>query len=148
MAPLSMQRTLVVVVVHGVLPDHFPQYCWSTARQHNEPDVHQNGFGDGFDFGLCLPPVTEQRFCQTQTIASTPIGRIRTVMVPDVIGMTLEQAQLALQANRLVLGDITFERTTAVPAGQIIRQDMPRKSIMPPNTAINLVIATRGVINE
>ena len=102
------------------------------------------GEGCSIEEELCQPPATEQRFCQTQIVASTPIGRIRTVKVPDVIGMTIEQAQLVLQQNRLTLGNVTFERTTAIPAGQIIRQDMPRNSIMPPNTAINLVIATRS----
>jgi len=59
--------------------------------------------------------------------------------------MTLEQARNLLSQKRLRLGNVTFERTTAIPAGEIIRQDMPRNSVMPPNTAINLVIATRGV---
>jgi len=126
--------------------DEFCLFVCDEFAQYPEESVFE--FPD-FDFGLCLPPapVNEQRFCQTQIIASTPIGRIRTVLVPDVIGLTLEQAQVVLQQNRLVLGNVTFERTTAIPAGQIIRQDMPRNSIMPPNTAIHLVIATRGTTN-
>lgn len=112
-----------------------------------DPEGAVAELGGDFDFELCLSPVTEQRFCQTQTIASTPIGRIRTVQVPDLTGLTVEQAQQVLEQNRLVLGEVTFERTTAIPLGQIIRQDVPRNSIMPPNTAINLVIATRGVTN-
>jgi len=105
----------------------------------------EEAFGGEFDFGLCLPPVSEQRFCQTQILASTPMGRVRAVRIPDVTGMTLEQARNLLSQKRLRLGNVTFERTTAIPAGEIIRQDMPRNSVMPPNTAINLVIATRGV---
>ena len=97
-----------------------------------------------FDFDLCLPPVSERRFCETQILASTPIGRVRTARVPDVIGMSLAQAEQELLLNRLVLGTVSFERTTAVPAGQVIRQDMPRNSVMPYQTPIDLVLSTRG----
>ncbi len=119
------------------------QVCDEFIRDPEFGELFLGGEGET-DFDLCLPPATEQRFCQTQIIASTPIGRIRAVKAPDVIGMTVEQAQLLLQQNRFLVGNVTFERTTSVPAGQVVRQDVPRDSVMPPNTAIDLVISTHG----
>ncbi len=97
-----------------------------------------------FNFDLCQVP-TQQ--CRSQVIASTPVGRVRTTRVPDVIGMSVEQAQTTLEQNRLVLGEVRFERTTVVPAGEVIKQDVPKDSVMPPNTAIDIFISTRGVAN-
>ena len=119
-------------------------FCQEVCGLYAEaPEDAQNEFPE-FDFGLCLPPVTERRSCQTQIIASEPVGRVRVVRVPDVIGMGEEQARQTIEQNRLTLGTISFERTTAVPAGQVIRQDVPRDSVMAPNTAIDIVISTQG----
>jgi hypothetical protein len=106
-------------------------------------------FGEGgfeFDFSICEVPAVERDQCATQVIASQPLGgRVRIKWVPDLSGMSADQAQAALTEAGLTLGDISFERTTAVPAGQVIRQDVPRDSALPMNSAVDIVISTRGV---
>jgi hypothetical protein len=99
----------------------------------------------GFDFSLCEPPPADRDQCSTQVIAAQPVGRVRITWVPDLSGMSIEQAQAALTQARLTLGEISFERTTAVAAGQVIRQDVPRDSCLPTNSAIDIVISTSGV---
>lgn len=98
-----------------------------------------------FDFSLCEPPVNERSECATQVIASQPVGRARIAWVPDLSGMSIDQAQTALTDVRLALGAVSFERTTAVPAGQVIRQDVPRDSALMVGSTVDIVISTRGV---
>ncbi len=111
------------------------------ADYQQEVDWGLEGFPE-FNFDLCQAPAQQ---CQSQIIASTPVGRVRTTRVPDVIGMSIEQAQTTLEQSRLILGEVRFERTTVVPAGEVIKQDMPKDSVMPRNTAIDIFISTRGV---
>jgi hypothetical protein len=98
-----------------------------------------------FDLSQCEPPASNTGECATQVIASQPVGRVRITWVPDLSGMSVEQAQAALTQAQLLVGTITYERTTAVAAGQVIRQDVPRDSALPVNSAVNIVISTRGV---
>jgi len=129
-----------------------------------DPEGTQQDFEEfAFDFGQCGSPGSgsgtdpdpdpnpvpgEARVCKTQIIASTPVGRVRLTIVPDVSGMSVAQAEATLQLNRLTLGNVTFERTTAVPTDQVIRQDVPRNSMMPTGTAIDLIMSTRGVTGQ
>lgn len=81
--------------------------------------------------------------CFSQVIAAMPNYRVRMARVPDVFAMTQEQATAALIAARLVVGNITTERTTAVPVGQVIRQDAPKESYLPQGSTVDIVMSTR-----
>lgn len=141
--------------------DYYCQYACELYDQYGEcappcPEVYPEGEAiecgpcvaemfPGFDFSICEPPAAERDQCSTQVIAAQPVGRVRITWVPDLSGMSIEQAQAALTQALLTLGEIGFERTTAVPAGQVIRQDVPRDSCLPTNSAVDIVISTSGV---
>lgn len=141
--------------------DYYCQYACELYDQYGEcappcPEVYPEGEAiecgpcvaemfPGFDFSICEPPAADRDECSTQVIAAQPVGRVRITWVPDLSGMSIEQAQAALTQALLSLGEIGFERTTAVPAGQVIRQDVPRDSCLPTNSAVDIVISTSGV---
>ena len=62
--------------------------------------------------------------------------------VPDVTGMTVSQAQTALQAKGLTLGTPTQQTSTSVSAGLIISQDPAADAKVATGTAVNVVVSS------
>ena len=81
--------------------------------------------------------------CTSQILATMPSYRVRMTYVPDLYGMSEAQAMEKLAQARLVVGQVTTERTTAVPPGQVVKQDAPRQSVLPQGTAVDIVLSTR-----
>lgn len=72
------------------------------------------------------------------------IGRKKNVAVPNVIGMTLEDANAALTAAKLTPVEQEVQITGKAPAGQIIDQDPKAESAeVPKGTEVKLI--TEGV---
>ena len=65
----------------------------------------------------------------------------RTVPVPSITGMTLGDAEAALQAAGLILGETTEQNNQEVPEGQIISQDPVAGEEVPEESPVNVVVS-------
>ena len=63
------------------------------------------------------------------------------VVVPDVVGRTLNEAQATLEEAGLQVGAITEEPSDAVPAGDVIEQDPGAGSLVPLGSAVDLLVS-------
>eukprot|EP00752_Nemacystus_decipiens_P017061 g15278.t1 len=61
--------------------------------------------------------------------------------VPNVAGVSESAAQAALQAAGLVLGDVTFENSDAVPRGVIIRQGVAPMQQIENGDSVDVVVS-------
>lgn len=64
-----------------------------------------------------------------------------TLSVPDLAGLTLDEAREELQLLGLILGQSWQEFSNAQPEGFIFRQEPPAGTLIAPGTPINVVIA-------
>jgi hypothetical protein len=97
--------------------------------------------GDRLEYGCPVSTCIQQ--CQSQVLASMPSYRVRMTYVPDLHGMTETEAIESLALKRLAIGEVTTQRTTAVPPGQVIQQNAPRMSVLPQGTTVDIVLSTR-----
>ena len=65
----------------------------------------------------------------------------KTVEVPSVVDLTVEEAQASLEAAGLVLGEQTPQNDQDIPEGQIISQDPPAGDEVPKDTPVNVVVS-------
>ena len=63
------------------------------------------------------------------------------VDVPNLVGMTLEEARVALKDARLKLGDVDREFNEKFPADQIARQDVSDEEQAPQGSAVDVVVS-------
>lgn len=70
------------------------------------------------------------------------VGGFGDNAVPNVIGLTQYNAQLALSAAGLTVGAITQSPSTTVASGNVISQSTGVGTTLPQGTAINVVIST------
>ena len=61
--------------------------------------------------------------------------------VPSITGLTLGDAEAALEAAGLVLGDTTEANDQDVPEGQIISQDPAAGEEVPEESPVNVVVS-------
>ncbi|NLV42855.1 MAG: PASTA domain-containing protein [Candidatus Hydrogenedentes bacterium] len=64
-----------------------------------------------------------------------------TVPVPNVMGLTVSEAEAALAAAGLVVGGASEEYSATVPAGRILRQDPAAGLQVAPGSAVALVVS-------
>ena len=64
------------------------------------------------------------------------------VSVPNVVGMTQDQAQTALTQQGLTLGTVTARESSTVDAGKVISQDPSAGVSLSRGTKVNIVIST------
>lgn len=69
----------------------------------------------------------------------------RAPEVPDVVGMTLDQAADALKAEGLTVGDEVGEEITGAPAGEVIRQNPDPGTEVEKGSAVTLVIESVSI---
>ena len=65
----------------------------------------------------------------------------QTVEVPSVTGMSVADAEAALETAGLVLGEQAEQNDQTVPEGQIISQDPPAGEEVPEETPVNVVVS-------
>ena len=65
----------------------------------------------------------------------------RTVPVPSVTGLTVGDAQEALEAAGLVLGETSEQNDQEIPEGEIISQDPAAGEEVPKDTPVNVVVS-------
>jgi eukaryotic-like serine/threonine-protein kinase len=70
------------------------------------------------------------------------------VSVPDVVGLTEEQAESQLEAQGLEVGDVTEESSSEVEAGLIIRQRPGEDTMVPEGSDVDLWVSTGEEMTE
>lgn len=65
--------------------------------------------------------------------------------LPDMAGLTIDQAMNILNQNRLELGETTEENSATVPKGVIISSTPEARTTVPTGTSVNFVISTGKV---
>ncbi len=117
----------------GELPSLYGDGEW-VCDEYGEI-CYEDGYGDYGDYYY-------YESCESQIISSIPERRVRYNLVPDLRGLTLEEAEAAIVADGFTLGTVTYVRTTATEEGLVLQQDAPRNSRLPRNSEINLFVAT------
>jgi serine/threonine-protein kinase len=74
-----------------------------------------------------------------EIFVSTEVG---TVIVPDVVGTPLAQAQAQIQAAGLRFADATETPSATVPAGAVISTDPGSGASVPTNSIVQIVVST------
>ncbi|NLV41498.1 MAG: PASTA domain-containing protein [Candidatus Hydrogenedentes bacterium] len=109
-------------------------------------DLRAFGFGDYSGFDPNEPGVYDvyiAAFSGGVEVARSEITILvgaSTVQTPEVIGMTLAEAQTALEAAGLLLGTVTEEFST-FPAGTVLSQVSAAGTEVPVGVAVNLVVS-------
>ncbi len=67
------------------------------------------------------------------------------VAVPDVAGKTQADAETAITSAGLVPGTVTLEYSDTVADGGVIRQEPVPGTLLPPGSAVNLIVAKKTV---
>jgi eukaryotic-like serine/threonine-protein kinase len=99
-----------------------------------DPDVEP---GTVLEQAPLADALVEEGATVTLTIAKAP----RTFPVPDLTGMTLEEAQITLEDANLTLGDQATEASD-VPEGEIIRQEPAADKEVPKDTPVDVVVSS------
>jgi len=95
---------------------------------------------------ISTDPVAGTKVPENTSITVTVSSGAAAILMPELKGMTEEQAKLALTNAKLNLGTITQENSATVPAGQITATDPLVNSSVIPGTVVNLVISNGKVI--
>ncbi len=158
---------VVVIVAVSIWVSSLPQVGQLPDTSVDVPDV----VGEQWDAARTtledagLTPVraaqTSDEVPENQVISTTPgsglsvsPGQEITVLVstgpsavtmPDINGMTVEQATVALQGAGLSVGQITSEDSPTVAAGTIVRSDPAGGSSVAAGSSVNLVTSTGNV---
>jgi hypothetical protein len=65
-----------------------------------------------------------------------------SAIVPDVVGMTLDEARMAISNAGLVLWDISYANSNTVPQGKVISQDLAAETLVKQGTTMEIVISS------
>jgi serine/threonine-protein kinase len=67
--------------------------------------------------------------------------RPKPVEVPSVVGLTVQDAQVELEAANLALGEVSEQNDQEIPEGQIISQDPGAGERVPRDTPVDVVVS-------
>ena len=65
-----------------------------------------------------------------------------TVAVPAVAGLSQADAETAITDAGLIVGNVTMQSSTTVPAGDVISQNPTAGTTVAPNSAVDLVVSS------
>ncbi len=89
------------------------------------------------------PPATDIRWMprpeENATVGAYEFAE--PVPVPDVVGMSQEDAEQAIIDAGLVVGEITGVYVADVPEGDVVSQDPAADETLPPDSPVNLVVS-------
>ena len=71
---------------------------------------------------------------------------VAMVQVPDTVGQLQADAEAAVLASGLTVGTVTQGHSPIVPAGRVISQNPAAGSLVPPGSAVNLVVSLGGSV--
>ncbi|MDY6826339.1 MAG: Ig-like domain-containing protein [Bacillota bacterium] len=77
------------------------------------------------------------------TVSITPqIWPEDRIIVPRLLGKSLDQAKSIIRETGLIMGDVIYENHHSIPEGQVIRQEPPVGSFVSRDRLVNLVISS------
>jgi beta-lactam-binding protein with PASTA domain len=79
--------------------------------------------------------------------ANAAKGR-KTYAVPDVVGLSQENAETAIRSTRLAVGDVSQAVSDTVPAGDVISQDPASGTEVYSKTPVNLVVSVGATLPD
>lgn len=71
--------------------------------------------------------------------------QVGNIIIPDLVGKTLEEAKRILTEKKLKVGRITYQ-TSDLPAGQVLEQYPKKDKSAVENTAVDLFVAKKKVV--
>ena len=64
--------------------------------------------------------------------------------IPDVTGMTLDEAKRALVASGYQIGNIAYTQDSSLQDGQVVRTEPEANSVLKPNESVNITVMRSG----
>ncbi len=108
--------------------------------------VYQASDTAPLDQVLSTDPVAGTRVPENTSITVYVSSGAQLVMVPNLLGLTEEEARLALTNAKLNIGTITQANSASVALGQITATDPLTNAQVSPGTIVNLVISNGKVL--
>lgn len=82
------------------------------------------------------------------TVTLTVSAGVKQTTVPDVVGMTLEEARLELEGSRLKVGVVTEAEAPDAVASEVLEQDPTAGEEVAVGTKIDLVVASASTVPD
>lgn len=108
--------------------------------------VYQASDTAPLDQVLSTDPIAGTRVPENTSITVYVSSGAQLVMVPNLLGLTEEEARLALTNAKLNIGTITQANSASVALGQITATDPLTNAQVEPGTVVNLVISNGKVL--
>jgi len=108
----------------------------------------QNQMSDTVPVGSVIstdPPAGKQVGAKTTITVVVSTGKAQSLM-PDLTGMTEQDAILALTNAKLTLGTITQSDSPTIAQNLVISTDPPANQKIPAETVVNIVLSTGSVV--
>jgi serine/threonine-protein kinase len=114
-----------------------------TSRENLGLRVSGTGFNPGVPPGhvISQDPAPGIRTRKNRLVHVVVSQGTRTVFVPDVSGLTLRRAELALIQSGLSLGRVSRSFYKEIPQGGVLTQSPPPDLFVPRNTAVDLLLS-------
>ena len=108
--------------------------------------VYQESETIALDQVISTDPIAGTRVPENTSITVYVSSGAQLVLVPSLLGMTEEQAKVALTNAKLNIGTITQANSAATPIGQVTASDPLVNAQVAPGTTVNLVISNGKVL--
>jgi serine/threonine-protein kinase len=108
--------------------------------------VYQESETIALDQVISTDPIAGTRVPENTSITVYVSSGAQLVLVPSLLGMTEEQAKVALTNAKLNIGTITQANSAATPLGQVTASDPLVNAQVAPGTTVNLVISNGKVL--
>ena len=108
--------------------------------------VYQESETIALDQVISTDPIAGTRVPENTSITVYVSSGAQLILVPSLLGMTEEQAKVALTNAKLNIGTITQANSAATPLGQVTASDPLVNAQVAPGTTVNLVISNGKVL--
>ena len=108
--------------------------------------VYQESETIPLDQVISTDPIAGTRVPENTSITVVVSSGAQLVLVPSLLGMTEEQAKVALSNAKLNIGTITQANSAATALGQVTATDPLVNAQVAPGTTVNLVISNGKVL--
>jgi serine/threonine protein kinase len=108
--------------------------------------VYQESETIALDQVISTDPIAGTRVPENTSITVYVSSGAQLILVPSLLGMTEEQAKIALTNAKLNIGTITQANSAATPLGQVTASDPLVNAQVAPGTTVNLVISNGKVL--
>ena len=108
--------------------------------------VYQESETIPLDQVISTDPIAGTRVPENTSITVYVSSGAQMILVPSLVGMTEEQAKIALSNAKLNIGTITQANSASTPLGQVTASDPLVNAQVAPGTMVNLVISNGKVL--